>query len=190
MTTKIIALLAAALAPLASFAAGGSKDGMKEPMSAQLSGLTGDEFEAVFLAFMVHHHRDGAGLAELAQEKSPNAELKRIAAQIIKAQEAEIQQMTGWLKQWHGKVPYDYGMPEESVLMILKDTLALRNAEGAEFDKAFCEVMASHHAGAIEMARQAREKAPHQEVKELAQKIEKMQSEERQKLLKMRGKES
>lgn len=190
ISTLVMTLVAAILAPLASFAAGVSKEDMKEPMAAQLAQRSGDEFEATFLAFMVHHHRDAAGLAELAQAKSQNGDVKRMASQMTKAEEAQIQQMTTWLKQWHNKVPYDYGMPTDSVNIVLQDTLALRSVEGDAFDKAFCEVMARHHAGAIEMARQASEKAPHQEVKELARKIEQGQSEERETLVKMRGAQS
>ncbi len=47
----------------------------------------------------------------------------------------------------------------------------LKNKMGDEFDKAFIANMTAHHQGAIEMAKLSAEKAKHQEIKTLSERI-------------------
>ena len=185
-----IALLIAALAPSTGFAADKKKESAehashKDPMTEHISKLSGAEFETAFLAMMIHHHEGGIKMAKLVPERSKSAELEKMAAKMIEDQQKEIAQMTPWLQQWHKQSPQDNKMPEESMKMMAKDMAELEAAKGEEFDKLFTKKMAHHHMGAIQMSRLAEDKAQHDEVKELAQKIIKMQTEERQKLLGM-----
>lgn len=48
---------------------------------------------------------------------------------------------------------------------------ALKNAKGEEFDKAFIAEMIPHHQSAVEMAKLAKERASHDEIKELSNEI-------------------
>lgn len=48
---------------------------------------------------------------------------------------------------------------------------SMRSISGYDFDKAFINAMIVHHEGAIKMAEQARHKADHQEIKDLAENI-------------------
>lgn len=48
---------------------------------------------------------------------------------------------------------------------------SMNDISGYEFDKAFIDAMIIHHEGAIKMAEQARHKADHQEIKNLAENI-------------------
>lgn len=196
MKTYSIAPLALSFALFAAFpaiAADEKKEHAKhashqDPMTAHIAKLSGAEFEAAFLAMMIHHHHDGTKMAKLAPEHGKSAELKKMAAQMLEDQQKEITQMTAWLQQWHKQSPQDHKMPEESTKMMAKDMAELEAAKGEEFDKLFAKKMAHHHASAIHMAELAGDKAQHAEVKELAAKIAKMQSEEREKLLRMHEK--
>lgn len=49
--------------------------------------------------------------------------------------------------------------------------VSMKDYSGFEFDKAFINAMIVHHEGAIRMAEQARHKAEHQELKNLAENI-------------------
>jgi len=48
---------------------------------------------------------------------------------------------------------------------------SIKDISGYNFDKAFLNAMIIHHEGAIKMAEQAKHKAEHQEIKDLAEKI-------------------
>ena len=191
LRSTVTALTAAAmLAVPAAFAADEHKDHAKgkDPMTEHISKLSGKEFEAGFLAMMIHHHESGVKMAKLAQEKAQSPDLKEMSGKMQADQSKEIAQMTGWLKEWHQQTPSAHKMPEGSMRMMEKDMAALQVADGKEFDKLFASQMAHHHMGAIEMAKLAVDKAEHQEVKDLAKKIISTQSEEHEKLLKKDGK--
>ena len=160
---------------------------MKDPMSAELAKMSGAEFEAAYLAMMIHHHQDGVKMAEMVPGKAKSDKLKQMAKKIVADQQKEIGQMTGWLKQWHSKSPDDHKMPAASMKMMKDDIKELNAAQGEEFDSKWAKSMAMHHDGAIAMAQLAVEKAEHKEVKDMAKKIISTQKEERQQLLKMSG---
>jgi uncharacterized protein (DUF305 family) len=159
---------------------------LKDPMTAQLSGMSGAEFEAAYLAMMIHHHKDGVKMAEMVPNKAKSDQLKQMAAD----QQKEIGQMTGWLKQWHTKSPDDHKMPAESMKMMQEHMKELDAAQGDEFDKIFAKLMAHHHESAISMSQLAVEKAQHKEVKDMAKQIISSQTKESQELLKMSGSSS
>ncbi|MGV3531359.1 MAG: DUF305 domain-containing protein [Chthoniobacteraceae bacterium] len=184
--TTLLALLASAILPQASFGAEHEKKEHgehKDPMTERISRLSGDEFEAAYLAMMTLHHQGGVKMGKLALEKAKSAQLKVMMKKSGAEQQKEIEQMTGWLQEWHKKSPKDYKMPEESVEMIKKSMAELHAAEGEEFDELFSKKMAHHHMGAIQMARLAEDKAKHDETKELSRKIVEMQTKEREELL-------
>lgn len=70
----------------------------------------------------------------------------------------------------------DYGMGMGSSMDEMMDSL--EGESGDEFDNAFMEAMIVHHQGAIEMAKEAKEKAKHQEIKDLAEDIISAQTKE------------
>jgi uncharacterized protein (DUF305 family) len=193
MKTFRLVILALIFTPLAPFAASAADEKKQHPehashkdqMTEHLAKLSGAEFESAFLAMMIQHHQDGIKMAKLVPGHGKSAELKSMAAKMGEDQEKEISQMTTWLQQWHKQSPKDHKMPEESMKKMAKDMAELEAAQGEEFDKLFSKMMAHHHSGAIYMAQLAEEKASHAEAKDLAAKMAKMQTEERQKLMQM-----
>ncbi|MBP9850518.1 MAG: DUF305 domain-containing protein [Candidatus Peribacteraceae bacterium] len=69
-------------------------------MTMMLEGKIGDEFDAAFLEMMIPHHEGAIEMAELAAKNAGHAELKTMAAEIMKAQQTEIDQMKAWQKAW------------------------------------------------------------------------------------------
>lgn len=59
-------------------------------------------FEHRFLEAMISHHEGAVSMAQAALENSEHPEIRSLAEAIIAAQEGEIEQMRGWLKQWFG----------------------------------------------------------------------------------------
>jgi len=153
------------------------------PMAAMIAEKSGADFEAEFLALMIHHHMGGEPMWMLAREKSKNDSILAMEKKITPKEKKEVEQMTGWLKTWHGKTPQDFKEPEDSKKMMETDMAALKAAGEKEFDTLFAEKMAHHHMGAIEMGKLADNKAEHAEVKAFAKSLVEAQTKEREKLL-------
>lgn len=69
-------------------------------MTMMLNGKTGDDFDAAFLTMMVPHHQGAIDMAEAALTNAKHDEVKNLARDIIKSQQAEIDQMNLWMKNW------------------------------------------------------------------------------------------
>lgn len=72
-----------------------SGDGMKK-----MDAMTGKDFDTHFLDMMTPHHAGAVTMAKEALTKAEHPEIKTLANQIIKAQEAEIKMMAGWKSKW------------------------------------------------------------------------------------------
>lgn len=66
-------------------------DGMKK-----MEAASGKDFDMHFLDMMIPHHAGATVMAKEALTKAEHAELRTLATQIIKEQEAEIKMMTEW----------------------------------------------------------------------------------------------
>ena len=154
------------------------------PAFAAMSGMAATqplESEFAFLAGMVPHHEDALQDARLAEGRSERAEIRELAQNIIRTQDAEIAQMEGWLSTWYPErdraeaAGAMQGMAMQGVMME-----GLADLSGDAFDRAFLEGMVEHHRMAVEMADSllAQDLADHDEVRTLAEDIRKTQSAE------------
>lgn len=79
----------------------GADDGMTmTEMSEDLTDKSGDDFDAAFITAMVEHHQGAIDMAELAANRAEHDEIKQLSEDIIRAQEAEIDQMHDWQQEW------------------------------------------------------------------------------------------
>jgi len=69
-------------------------------MTKQLEGKTGDEFDKAFIAMMIVHHEGAVDMAELAKQNAKHDEIKKLADDIIAAQNKEITEMKSWQQSW------------------------------------------------------------------------------------------
>jgi uncharacterized protein (DUF305 family) len=78
-----------------------------EPMMRDLSGLTGDQLDQVFLEDMVGHHMAAVMMSQqlVAGDLAQHPEVVPFAEQIRDSQHAEIFQMRGWLTYWFDENP-------------------------------------------------------------------------------------
>lgn len=134
-----------------------------------LATLQGAEFEIAFMDMMISHHQSAIEMSQVALERSQRDEVKAAAQAIIAAQQAEIEQMTTWLQDWHGRTPtgMDHGMAMPS-----EEMERLRTLPAEEFDAAFLQGMIPHHEDAIAMADLIAERTDRPELNQLAQAIQ------------------
>ncbi|WP_225831439.1 DUF305 domain-containing protein [Streptomyces sp. NK08204] len=154
-----------------------------------------------FAQGMIPHHRQAVAMADLTASRAKSQSVKDLAAKIKQAQDPEINTMSGWLKAWGEKVP-DGSMPGmESMpgmghsassmpgMMSADDMDKLKGLSGDPFDKAFLQMMISHHRGAIEMAKTEQAKGAYGPAETMAKSIVTSQSAEITEMNKMLGKQ-
>ncbi|MFC8034965.1 DUF305 domain-containing protein, partial [Streptomyces griseoincarnatus] len=61
--------------------------------------------DVAFAKGMIPHHRQAVEMAGLAPDRARSAEVKKLAAEIKKAQAPEIEKLSGWLTSWGETVP-------------------------------------------------------------------------------------
>ena len=174
---SLLAIAATAISLLVSVAMAHDPSGKVDPMNAALQPLKGPEFEQSFLQQMIQHHRSGIEMAKMVRDHTKRPELQQFADKMSAAQQQEIDKMTGWLKDWFQASPKSVANEAADKEMKMHMPM-LSGKHDADFDKAFLQMMPEHHHMAVEMAEQVEKKATHPELKELAAKIVKDQSEE------------
>lgn len=164
------------------FAGFGMAQDTKTPMAQDLEPLKGNTFEVRFLAYMIHHHQSGVQMARLSLEKAADEQVRRLSEKMIEDQEREIDQMTGWLQEWHGKKPEEIPAPEASQKKSREDLARLNELRGEEFDQQFLQLMSKHHSGAIEMGSLVAGRSQREPLLDLSEKIVEVQRNEIEKM--------
>ena len=161
-----------------------SMGSMSMTMPAQPSEDSSDRNAAdvMWTQMMIPHHQQAVEMAALAQGRTDNAELLELASQIQAAQDPEIEQMTGWLTAWGEPTMMNEGMDHSSMgtmgqmgdmggMMTAEDMARLEDSTGAEFDRAWLEMMIAHHQGAVDSSSVILTEGQSEQVQELAKKI-------------------
>jgi len=78
----------------------GMSEGMHGMDLKKLESLRGNDFDVEFIRQMIPHHQGAIAMAKHLASNASHAELKTLADDIIKAQEAEVKQMGEWLQAW------------------------------------------------------------------------------------------
>ncbi|RUT01536.1 hypothetical protein DSM106972_066330 [Dulcicalothrix desertica PCC 7102] len=153
--------------------------GMNHSMSMDL-GPADANFDLRFIDSMIPHHEGAVMMAKQALEKSKRPEIKKLANDIIKAQNKEIAELKQWRQAWYPKagskpVAYDtklnktVEMPAEQMQAMMMN-MDLGTADN-EFDLRFINAMIPHHEGALTMGKDAAAKSKRPEIKKLAAEI-------------------
>jgi uncharacterized protein (DUF305 family) len=145
------------------------------PTTASASArATFNPADVMFAQMMIPHHQQAVEMAELAETRAADPEIKELAQKIKAAQDPEIATMRGWLRAWGapemlmGEEHSGHGMPG---MMTEEDMAELEASEGGTFDRMFAEMMIEHHEGALEMARTELSRGANADAKELAERI-------------------
>lgn len=78
----------------------GMMDSMRGMDMNKMNAASGNEFDLMFIDMMIPHHQGAVTMAREALTKAEHPEIKRLAQQIIDAQEREITQMNKWKQAW------------------------------------------------------------------------------------------
>jgi uncharacterized protein (DUF305 family) len=154
-------------------------DGMSHNMSMDLGPADAD-YDLRFIDGMVMHHQGAVNMAQEALKKAQHPEIKKLAQDIIAAQNREISQMKEWRTAWypqadsmpmayHSQMGHMMAMTDEQKQGMMM-SMDLGSADG-KFDLRFINAMIPHHEGALVMAQDALSKSQHPEIKKLAQDI-------------------
>lgn len=167
--------------------------------SASASAGRYNQADVSFAQQMIPHHRQAVAMAAMAATHGASPDVKALAEKIEKAQEPEIQTMSGWLKAWGAKVPDAMeGMPAMSGtdhgdhasmpgMMGREDMDRLDGATGKDFDSMFLTMMIEHHEGAIAMAKTERQKGSSRDATSMAGDIATAQTAEIARMRQMLG---
>jgi uncharacterized protein (DUF305 family) len=184
---RVFSLVTATLAAAALVAAcssGESHSSMSDTSKQTIPESA--NFNATDVGFaqgMIPHHAQAVEMADLALEKSTNADVLALAKQIKASQNPEIQTMSGWLQSWGQKVPStdsmsggghdmtDMGGMMMDGLMTEADMKKLESSSGTAFDRLWMELMIQHHEGAVRMSEDELKDGKNPDVKALAQTI-------------------
>ncbi|MCY7320214.1 MAG: DUF305 domain-containing protein [Phormidesmis sp. CAN_BIN36] len=138
------------------------------------------DFDLRFIDAMTPHHQGATEMAKEAQQKSKRPEIKKLAADIIKAQDQEIAQMKQWRQAWYPKAastPMAYNSKMGKMMPMPSDQMKgmMMNMDlGAtddQFDLRFMNAMIPHHESAVVMANDTMSKTKRPEIKKLAEDI-------------------
>lgn len=167
-----------ALCSLAGILIGWTMNGINQaqttssPAGAMGTMLTNPtaSLEKYFLEQMIPHHQGAIDMATVALQKSETDEVRGLSEAILSSQQAEIDQMTVWLKDWHN---VNYGAShagmDHSMHSMSGDPSALNRAKN--FDTEFVRQMIPHHESAVIMAQMLLASNPRPELKTLAENI-------------------
>ena len=132
--------------------------------------IAGNGIDRAFVREMVPHHRSAVEMAALANQYSNRPEVKQLAQAITATQNAEIRQMQSLDRRFA-----DAGVTRRSLDLSMHqmgmhmDPAGLRRAR--PFDRAFLDVMITHHEGAIRMAQVQLARGKNRTVKRMARAI-------------------
>ncbi len=184
---RVLSLVTATLAAAALVAACSSGESHSSMSDASKQTIPESaNFNATDVGFaqgMIPHHAQAVEMADLALEKSTNADVLALAKQIKASQNPEIQTMSGWLQSWGQKVPStdsmsggghdmtDMGGMMMGGMMTEADMEKLESSSGTAFDRLWMELMIQHHEGAVRMSEDELKDGKNPDVKALAQTI-------------------
>lgn len=138
--------------------------------------------EREFLEGMIPHHQEAVDTAkEVVARGGSTPEIKKLAQDIILAQETEIKMMKEWYQTWYGEA---YFANEEAYEPMMRE---LENLSGAALDKVFLEDMIMHHMGAVMMAQSVEPYIEHKEITDLSMAIIETQTAEIQLMRRLLG---
>jgi uncharacterized protein (DUF305 family) len=129
--------------------------------------------DLAFVDFFLPHHRMAIDMANEVIERGRDADVKAMAQEIVRAQTAEVEQLTEIRTTLEGEVP---GMPADPHAEAEMD--AMKNASGAELDRLFVLEMIPHHASALPVAHRALDYLEAPDLVQLAQHIAEAQATE------------
>ena len=108
-----------------------------------------------FMQGMIAHHAQAIYMSRMAEKHGANPRVLKLATKIDQSQVAEIRIMQDWLRRNAQTAPDTSSWRTMTMPgMLTKEQLeTLDAASGAQFDRAFLNLMIQHHEGALQMVK-------------------------------------
>ncbi len=157
---------------------GHGQAGGEEMARQMLEDESGKYSDRRFIDMMVPHHEGAIEMAEVALERSEREEILGLSRDIVRTQEAEIEELRDIKEQEFGtsEIPGNMGEGGMRGMGMMTDPQQLAQAD--PFDKAFIDNMIPHHESAIDMANVVLEESENGRLRQLARDIVEAQKRE------------
>ena len=157
---------------------GHGQAGGEEMARQMLEDESGKYSDRRFIDMMVPHHEGAISMAEVALERSDREEILGLSRDIVRTQEAEIEELKDIKEQEFGtsEIPGNMGGDGMRGMGMMTDPQQLAQAD--PFDKAFIDNMIPHHESAIDMASVVLEESENGRLRQLARDIVEAQKRE------------
>lgn len=140
--------------------------------------------DVTFLTDMIVHHAQAVVMGDLVEGRLTDDSVEDIASRITDEQRPEMDGMASSLKAWGEEPPPQasnptFGMRDHHAsghadmpgMATEEELTELAEADGAEVDRLYLELMIAHHEGAVEMCDDVREQGRDERTSELADDI-------------------
>jgi uncharacterized protein (DUF305 family) len=112
-----------------------------------------NDADVTFVQMMLPHHEQAVSMSDTLLKKSGvNPEVTALAQQVKAAQQPEIDTMKSWLAAWGEDEMADDSMGHGGGMATDAELEEFEQADGADGQKMYLEMMTAHHQGAITMA--------------------------------------
>ncbi len=176
---KVRLILVAGLMALTGCGAGdGAPSDAGAPLSPAADSASQEYSDAdvMFLQMMVAHNEQGIEIVKMARDRPVREELKVLAIAIESTQQAEAQDMRGWLRSWGKPETTDKdpsahahhggsGLSKEAALETLK------KASDTDFQRDFIATLSGHQGAGAELAKPEQTDGRFAKAKDIARRI-------------------
>lgn len=127
------------------------------------------EYDLQFIDTMTKHHQMAVMMSEAAVQKGSDAKVKEFGRKGGEEQKKDVERLAAWRQQWYPNASDAHNMQLPGAASMNMDMSHMQTSSGHAFDMMFVDMMIPHHRGALEMSRDALQKAQRQELKDFAQ---------------------
>lgn len=124
------------------------------------------QYEREFLQNRIAHQQAALEMAQACVQKAQHDALKQFCSTLISTEGAESTQLQSWLSQWYS-VSAATGAQERATQGYRNFMKSVRNAVGAEFERAFLGALRLHHHEGIRESQECQSRAVHTELRSL-----------------------
>ena len=150
-------------------------DSMTKMHEEMMIGMDYNDPDAAFAQGMLAHHVGAVDMAEIALKYGTDTEMRKLAQEIIDAQQPEIEQMKTWLaNNPDSKMPTADTKAMQQAYAKGMDAMhgdMMKGIADPVPDMAFARGMLLHHVGAVDMAATQLKYGKNPEMRKLAQEI-------------------
>ena len=127
------------------------------------------EYDLQFIDTMTKHHQMAVMMSEAAVQKGSDSRVKEFGRKGGEEQKKDVERLAAWRQQWYSNAPDAHNMQLPGAASMNMDMSHMQTSSGHAFDMMFVDMMIPHHRGALEMSRDALQRAQRQELKNFAQ---------------------